>query len=288
MDPGGAVLDQPELGGERDSVLAGDPEPKRAGRAFLLGQGAEEGRRAFLGLPAGGIDRFVSGPGRFVEAGVDLDVEPGRLGLALGGVAQLAGPGRPISVEILAVRVDPPGGGGRAGEGRPAGAAEGPGQRLGVFEGKDFEPVQPLAQRPCDRLGARGVADQAEAKAVPAAQRLASAALVGKEQPGRALAVARPRDQRPSGRRAMRLDQPEPAEPVEQAGAVVEAPPASAAAASRLSNSSTSKPNALSPWLPAQPPCCGAPRRQGASPGSDALVRSTTSPSRAHPALRPC
>ena len=43
VDPGGAILDQPELHGDRLPVLARDAEPQRPRRAFLLGQRAQEG-----------------------------------------------------------------------------------------------------------------------------------------------------------------------------------------------------------------------------------------------------
>ena len=90
VDEGGASFDGPELRGDGYSVGAGDGHPQSPGRSFGFGESAQERRRAFFGLPTGGIDRFVFGPQRRIELGRQLHFD--FAGLALQGGAELAWP----------------------------------------------------------------------------------------------------------------------------------------------------------------------------------------------------
>ena len=89
MDPGGAVLHRPQLRRDGRAVLAGDAEPQRSRRPFLLGERAQEGEGAFLRLPARSVDLFVRLPGGGIEVVMDFDGEAGSAGLAGKGAAKL-------------------------------------------------------------------------------------------------------------------------------------------------------------------------------------------------------
>src|SRR5207244_438512 len=125
---------QPELDRERLAVLAGHAEPERACRSLLFGQSAEESEGAFLGLPARPVDLLIGCPGAGIETVENLDLEAGRLRLALRGAAQLAGALRPISREITAVGGGAPVSGLLRQPHRPAARAEGGGQRFGILD----------------------------------------------------------------------------------------------------------------------------------------------------------
>src|SRR5688500_20357962 len=87
----GAVLDEPELRGDRPPVAIGEPEAQRSGGPLLLRPGAHQRRRAFRRFPAGLVDPLIIPPRLAIEGVMDDDGEVGRFGAALSRVAEAWG-----------------------------------------------------------------------------------------------------------------------------------------------------------------------------------------------------
>src|SRR5687768_10474378 len=214
------IFDQPELGGDRRAVLPRDAEAQRAGGALLLGERAQESERAFVRLPAGAVDRFIFRPGGGIEAVVNHDVQFGGPGAPLDGIAQLAGPLGPISVEIEPGGVGAPVEGEWRDQGDPAGVAEGLLERGGVLQRGQVDFGQAaIAERRGDgrQQILVGTADGAEAQRVEIGEGVAERMAEVEKQPGAAPAFASPQDEQLARRRAVSGEQAEPVEPVEQA-----------------------------------------------------------------------